>query len=152
MFLLHFWAFMACSRVNFNFTFTVNVNPNFQDRVHRNFSATLKEIREAANPNWRRTGTTSPNPKLRRNLDNPQEWCAWTGDDYVTIHERLSLSCHGLVVPIYWSCSEVSTCIKEVIFMVNDAEGGNDKLYRSLVLHQDHSLWRWWTKWVSSSL
>jgi hypothetical protein len=73
MFLLPFWAFMACSRVKFNFTFTVNVNPNFQDRVHLNFSATLKEIREGANPSWRGTGTTSPNPKLRTNLDNPQE-------------------------------------------------------------------------------
>jgi hypothetical protein len=73
MFPLPFWAFTVCPRVKFNFTFTVNVNPNFQDRVNLNFSARLKEIREGANLNWRGTGTTSPNPKLRENLGNLQE-------------------------------------------------------------------------------
>jgi hypothetical protein len=117
-------AFLACSWVKFNFTFSVNVNPKFQDRVHLNFSVTLKEIRDGAIPNWRGTGT---NPTYGGNLDNPQERCAWTGDDYVTIHECLSLSCHGLLMPICWSCSEVSTCNTEDIFTVNDADGENDR-------------------------
>ena len=41
--------------------------------------------------------------------------------------KRLSLSCHGLLMPVCWSCSEVSTCITEAIFTVNDADGGNDR-------------------------